>query len=118
MRLSLDGTALAIVIVLFAAVTLLGFAVAPAGQHIMSRVLRRWRRITALDSLDEWGLGGRSFGGFVTWFLMGADIYTAYTFIAVPGAMYAAAGLDASGIVAKVFEALGKNSIGETVRLA
>jgi SSS family solute:Na+ symporter len=43
-----------------------------------------------MESLDEWGLGGRNFGGFVTWFLMGGDLYTAYTFIAVPGAMYAA----------------------------
>jgi len=35
-----------------------------------------------------------------------------------PSAMYAKAGLDAKGIVAKVFEALGKNAIGGTVRLA
>jgi 1-deoxy-D-xylulose-5-phosphate synthase len=35
-----------------------------------------------------------------------------------PSAMYAKAGLDAKGIVAKVFEALGKNAIGGTVKLA
>jgi len=35
-----------------------------------------------------------------------------------PSAMYAKAGLDAKGIVAKVFEALGKNAIGGAVRLA
>ncbi|HWG73658.1 MAG TPA: sodium:solute symporter [Acidimicrobiales bacterium] len=74
----LDGTALAVFVVLFAVVTVVGFAAA------------RWRRVAKLDSLDEWGLGGRSFGGFVTWFLLGGDLYTAYTFIAVPGAMYAA----------------------------
>ena len=34
-----------------------------------------------------------------------------------PAAMYAKAGLDAKGIVAKVFEALGKDAVG-TVRLA
>ena len=34
-----------------------------------------------------------------------------------PNAMYAKAGLDAKGIVAKVFEALGKHSLGETVKL-
>ena len=39
--------------------------------------------------LDEWGLGGRGFGTWVTWFLLGGDLYTAYTFIAVPGAMFA-----------------------------
>ncbi|MBO0731302.1 MAG: sodium:solute symporter, partial [Acidimicrobiaceae bacterium] len=78
MKLTLDGTALAITIILFGLVTILGFGAV------------RWRRIRSLDSLDEWGLGGRNFGGFVTWFLMGGDLYTAYTFIAVPGAMYAA----------------------------
>ena len=35
-----------------------------------------------------------------------------------PNAMYARAGLDAKGIVAKVFEALGKDIRTETVRLA
>ena len=42
-----------------------------------------------LESLDEWGLGGRKFGTWVTWFLLGGDLYTAYTFIAVPAAMFA-----------------------------
>ena len=42
-----------------------------------------------LDSLDEWGLGGRGFGTFIAWFLIGGDIYTAYTFIAVPAMLYA-----------------------------
>jgi 1-deoxy-D-xylulose-5-phosphate synthase len=35
-----------------------------------------------------------------------------------PNAMYAKGGLDAKGIVAKVFEALGKNAIAGTVKLA
>jgi 1-deoxy-D-xylulose-5-phosphate synthase len=35
-----------------------------------------------------------------------------------PTAMYATAGLDAKGIVAKVFEALGKDAAAETVKLA
>ena len=35
-----------------------------------------------------------------------------------PNAMYARAGLDAKGIVAKVFEALGKDVKTETVKLA
>ncbi len=74
----LDGTALAVFVVLFLVVTVIGFGAA------------RWRRAASMDTLDEWGLGGRSFGGFVTWFLLGGDLYTAYTFIAVPGAMYAA----------------------------
>ena len=43
----------------------------------------------SLHSLDEWGLGGRGFGTVVTWFLLGGDLYTAYTFVAVPAAMFA-----------------------------
>jgi 1-deoxy-D-xylulose-5-phosphate synthase len=35
-----------------------------------------------------------------------------------PAAMYASAGLDAKGIVTKVFEALGKDAAAETVKLA
>jgi solute:Na+ symporter, SSS family len=68
---------LIVVVLIFGAVTAMGFAAA------------RWRRSGELDSLDEWGLGGRGFGTFVTWFLLGGDLYTAYTFIAVPAAMYA-----------------------------
>ncbi|QNN55093.1 sodium:solute symporter [Nocardioides mesophilus] len=49
----------------------------------------RWRRADSLDNLDEWGLGGRGFGTFITWFLVGGDIYTAYTFVAVPALLYA-----------------------------
>ncbi len=70
--------ALTVVIVLFLAVTVLGFRAA------------RWRRGAGLASLDEWGLGGRSFGTWITWFLLGGDLYTAYTFIAVPAAMFSA----------------------------
>jgi SSS family solute:Na+ symporter len=77
MNVTLDRSALAVFVFLFAAVTILGFAAA------------RWRRVADMETLDEWGLGGRSFGGFITWFLLGGDLYTAYTFIAVPGAMYA-----------------------------
>ena len=69
--------ALTIVLVLFILVTVIGFGAA------------RWRRASSLSSLDEWGLGGRGFGTFVTWFLLGGDLYTAYTFVAVPAAMFA-----------------------------
>ena len=72
-----DGVAFGVFVFLFLLVTVLGFAAA------------RWRRAEALDSLDEWGLGGRGFGTFVAWFLIGGDIYTAYTFIAVPATLYA-----------------------------
>jgi SSS family solute:Na+ symporter len=56
----------------------------------------RWRA-GDLTQLAEWGLGGRRFGTVITWFLLGGDLYTAYTFIAVPAAMF---GLGASGFFA------------------
>lgn len=71
----LNWTALTVFIVLFALVTILGFIAA------------RWRR-GDLNQLNEWGLGGRRFGTIVTWFLLGGDLYTAYTFIAVPALVY------------------------------
>src|SRR6478672_10195108 len=50
----------------------------------------RWRRADDLRHLDEWGLGGRKFGGWITWFLVGGDLYTAYTFVAVPALLFGA----------------------------
>src|SRR6201995_3782297 len=56
----------------------------------------RWRAAD-LSQLAEWGLGGRRFGTVITWFLLGGDLYTAYTFIAVPAVMF---GAGASGFFA------------------
>ncbi len=72
-----DPIALAVFITLFLLVTVLGFF---AG---------RWRK-GDLTLLSEWGLGGRRFGSVVTWFLLGGDLYTAYTFVAVPALMFGA----------------------------
>src|SRR6476469_4563176 len=69
---------LTIVVILFLLVTVLGFTAS------------RWRRAESLMHLDEWGLGGRSFGSWITWFLIGGDLYTAYTFVAVPALMFGA----------------------------
>jgi len=69
---------LTIVVILFLLVTVMGFAAS------------RWRRAQSLMHLDEWGLGGRSFGSWITWFLLGGDLYTAYTFVAVPALMFGA----------------------------
>jgi SSS family solute:Na+ symporter len=62
---------------LFLLVTVLGF------------IATRWRR-GDLDLLHEWGLAGRRFGTVITWFLLGGDLYTAYTFIAVPALVFGA----------------------------
>ncbi|WP_438485913.1 monocarboxylate uptake permease MctP [Streptomyces sp. S186] len=73
-----NGVALAVFVFFFLAVTVMGFLAA------------RWRRAEHSANLDEWGLGGRSFGTWITWFLLGGDLYTAYTFVAVPAAIYTA----------------------------
>ncbi|MEU2662265.1 monocarboxylate uptake permease MctP [Micromonospora sp. NPDC007220] len=56
----------------------------------MGFVAARWRAPKDMAHLDEWGLGGRNFGGWITWFLVGGDLYTAYTFVAVPALMFGA----------------------------
>src|SRR5258708_37079738 len=76
---TLHGIALAVFCFFFLLVTLAGFWAA------------RWRRpAKGMASLEEWGLAGRSFGTWITWFLIGGDLYTAYTVIAVPAALYGA----------------------------
>jgi solute:Na+ symporter, SSS family len=72
-----NTVALVVLTALFLLVTVLGF------------MATRFRRGDGLNTLDEWGLGGRKFGTWVTWFLLGGDLYTAYTFVAVPAAMFA-----------------------------
>ena len=74
----INAVELTIVVLLFLVVTVLGFAAS------------RWRAAQDLMHLDEWGLGGRSFGSWITWFLLGGDLYTAYTFVAVPALMFGA----------------------------
>ncbi len=72
-----NWVALVIFVALFGFISWLGFAAA------------RWRK-GDLDQLHEWGLGGRRFGTLITWFLVGGDIYTAYTFIAIPALAFGA----------------------------
>ncbi len=76
MSFEVDGVAIAVFCALFLLVTVLGFVAA------------RWKR-GDLAQLDEWGLGGRRFGTVITWFLLGGDLFTAYTFIAVPALVWA-----------------------------
>jgi SSS family solute:Na+ symporter len=71
-------TEIIVFVVLFLIVSGMGFMAA------------RWRRPGSMHSLDEWGLGGRSFGSWITWFLLGGDLYTAYTFVAVPALVFGA----------------------------
>jgi solute:Na+ symporter, SSS family len=77
MPADIDWTALAVFVFFFALVTVMGFFAA------------RWKSGPVSEHLDEWGLGGRQFGTWITWFLVGGDFYTAYTVIAVPALVYA-----------------------------
>ncbi len=70
-------TATVIFLALIAFVILLGFSAA------------RWKA-GDMSHIEEWGLGGRRFGTLISWFLIGGDIYTAYTFIAIPALMFGA----------------------------
>jgi SSS family solute:Na+ symporter len=71
-------TELIIFVLLFGGVSAMGF------------VASRWQAGANLNHLDEWGLGGRKFGSWITWFLIGGDLYTAYTFVAVPALLFSA----------------------------
>ncbi len=73
----MNWIAIAVFTALFLLVTVLGFVAA------------RWRA-GDLNHINEWGLGGRRFGTIVTWFLLGGDLYTAYTFVAVPALVFGA----------------------------
>src|ERR1700712_2661474 len=74
----IEWVSLSVFIFFFALVTVMGFFAA------------RWKAGPAnKEHLDEWGLGGRQFGTWITWFLVGGDFYTAYTVIAVPALVYA-----------------------------
>ena len=58
MTAEIDWAALAVFLVLLGLVTALGFGAA------------RWRRPKTLAHLEEWGLGGRQFGTWITWLSM------------------------------------------------
>ncbi|MGE5136420.1 MAG: sodium:solute symporter family protein [Gemmatimonadota bacterium] len=90
------GAELTVVGVVFGLIVVLGYAAS------------RWRRPdSALEEkwgLEDWGLGGRAFGGTMQFFLLGGDLYTAYSFIAVPALVYA---VGAPGFFAVAFAVIG-----------
>jgi solute:Na+ symporter, SSS family len=79
MGASINWTALWVFVGFFVLVTVMGFWAS------------KWQAGSGNkgEHLDEWGLGGRNFGTWITWFLVGGDFYTAYTVIAVPALVYA-----------------------------
>jgi 1-deoxy-D-xylulose-5-phosphate synthase len=91
-------------------------------------VLRLAREHEVLVTIEEGATGG--FGAYVLQALSDNGVLDSGLKVRImvlpdffidqdsPAAMYARAGLDARGIVAKVFEALGKDAAAETVKLA
>ncbi len=47
-----------------------------------------WRR-GDLNHVHEWSLAGRKLGTTLVFFLIGADLYTAYSFVAIPSGVFA-----------------------------
>ena len=72
----LNVVAASVFIFFFALVTIIGFFASS------------WKAAD-LKNISEWGLGGGRFGPWVIWFLLGGDLYTAYTVIAIPAVVYA-----------------------------
>jgi len=72
----LNVVAASVFIFFFALVTIIGFFAS------------NWKA-GDLKNISEWGLGGGRFGPWVIWFLLGGDLYTAYTVIAIPAVVYA-----------------------------
>jgi solute:Na+ symporter, SSS family len=71
------SSAFVVFAIIFVGVSMLGFAASRWGSGDRT-------------SLEEWGLAGRGFGTVVSWFLLGGDLYTAYTFVALPAFLYGA----------------------------
>lgn len=69
-------TALLITSFIVLTVVLIGFI---AGRDKASR-----------SSVEEWSVGGRKFGPLLVWLLVGADLYTAYTFLGLTSTAYSA----------------------------
>lgn len=73
--LTLEPLTIAVFIAFFVVFVFLGFY----GAH--------WRRGN-LNQLADWALAGRNLGSTLAFFLVGADLYTAYTFVAVPSGIF------------------------------
>ncbi len=56
-----------------------------AGTSLLALAARRFHRRSRLPDMPGWALADCRYGAVLTWFLLGGSIFTAYTFIAVPG---------------------------------
>ena len=79
---AVKGVELAVFVLMFGVVTVLGFVAA------------RWRAGHPWTIWTSGGWADDEFGSWITWFLIGGDLYTAYTFVAVPALLF---GVGAAG---------------------
>ncbi|BCL83866.1 sodium:solute symporter [Ktedonobacteria bacterium brp13] len=77
---TIDIPLLVVFIGIFVLVTILGF------------LSVRWHAGN-LNRIQEWGLAGRRFGVLMFWFLLGGDVYTAYTYMAIPALLFSGGAL-------------------------
>ncbi|SDB74254.1 solute:Na+ symporter, SSS family [Agrobacterium fabrum] len=77
MSASASPVAISVFLAIFLTISSLGF------------LATHWKKAD-LRQLSEWGLAGRRFGPLLIWFLIGGDLYTAYTFVALPALMMGA----------------------------
>ena len=81
---NVNGVALAVLVVLFALVTVMGFYAS------------RWRRPTSMESLDEWGSAAARSARGSRGSCSAATSTRPATFVVVPAAMFAAGSVSAS----------------------
>jgi SSS family solute:Na+ symporter len=73
--------------------TLAVFAAVLGACSLVALLARRPPAAGEEPALEAWALGGRRLGAVPMWLLLGGAIYTAYTFVAVPGLVYGVGGL-------------------------
>ncbi|WP_243430122.1 sodium:solute symporter family protein [Acetobacter sacchari] len=86
---STDMVALIVFIIFFGVTIVAGSTVSRWRGRLSSNKAPEKAVQSGGHGAEDWGLGGRQFGAWVTWFLVGGDFYTAYTVIAVPALVYA-----------------------------
>ena len=73
--------------------TVAAFFAVVLGASLLATAARRFKGGGALPTLGGWALADRRLGALWTWLLLGATVFTAYTFIAVPGLVFSAGAL-------------------------
>lgn len=58
------------------------------GGALLALSARRFKQKDELPTLEGWALADRRLGAMWSWLLLGGTLYTAYTFVAVPGLAY------------------------------